>query len=179
MAPSSRRPGRNDGSAGRRPDAGRQAAPGRDGPPLARLFAIAYRSLIDQLHQRLADEGWSDVRPAFGFGLLAARTGPTTSSELAALMGTTKQAASKLVDSMESAGYVRRSAGDDDARQRPVHLTAKGARLLGTVERIYRELEAEWADVIGAAGVEALRRDLVEVLTDAETGVLPPVRPTW
>ena len=104
---------------------------------------------------------------------------PTTSSELAALMGTTKQAASKLVDSMESAGYVRRSAGDDDARQRPVHLTAKGARLLETVERIYRELEAEWADVIGAAGVEALRRDLVEVLTDAETGVLPPVRPTW
>jgi hypothetical protein len=45
-------------------------------PPLARLFAIAYRLLIDSLHERLQARGWTDVRPAYGFVLLAARDQP-------------------------------------------------------------------------------------------------------
>ena len=143
-----------------------------DRPPLARLFAIAYRALIEELHERLRAGGWHELRPAYGFVLLAARDGPTTSTALAALMGTTKQAASKLVDSMEHTGYVRRRAGTADARQRPVELTARGRRLLATVESIYAELEARWADVIGTDHVERLRADLVAVLADAE-GALP------
>ena len=46
--------------------------------PLARLCAMAYRDLVDGLHQRLVERGWNDVRPAFGFALLAARDVPTT-----------------------------------------------------------------------------------------------------
>jgi DNA-binding MarR family transcriptional regulator len=148
-------------------------------PPLARLFAIAYRLLIDGLHERLQQLGWSDVRPAFGFVLLAARDAPTTSTDLAALMGTTKQAASKLVDTMVDAGYVRRAVDKHDARSRPVHLTGRGRKLLGTVERIYGELEEEWGEVIGAQNVDRLRRDLVRVLTATNDGELPAVRPTW
>jgi DNA-binding MarR family transcriptional regulator len=149
-----------------------------DRAPLARLFAIAYRSLIDGLHDRLRARGWRDVRPAFGFVLLAARSGPTTATELAALMGTTKQAASKLVDAMVDAGYVRRQATASDARRRPLELTPRGRRLLRTVEAIYAELEAEWSMVIGGERVERLRADLVAVLSD-DAGSLPPVRPTW
>jgi DNA-binding MarR family transcriptional regulator len=150
-----------------------------DGPPLARLFAIAYRSLIDGLHEQLRARGWTDVRPAFGFVLLAASPGPTTSTELAAIMGTTKQAASKLVDTMESAGYVRREVGADDGRWRPVVLTPRGKRLLASVEQIYVELEQQWEDVIGAPGLRRLRDDLVRVLATGADGELPPVRPTW
>jgi DNA-binding MarR family transcriptional regulator len=146
-------------------------------PPLARLFAIAYRSLIDDLHDALRTRGWRDVRPAFGFVLLAAADAPTTVSDLAALMGTSKQAASKLVDVMEDAGYVRRGTDAADTRQRPVRLTSRGRRLLDAVEAIYDELEQGWADVIGANGVERVRRDLTKVL--AVDGALPPVRPTW
>lgn len=149
-----------------------------EGVPLARLFAIAYRQLIDSLHERLRSRGWTDVRPAFGFVLLAARDGPTTSTELAALMGTTKQAASKLVDTMEAAGYLRRGTGAEDGRRRPVHLTPRGEQLLSTVEEIYAELEAQWADVIGASSVERLRRDLVRAVSIDHGGQLPAIRPT-
>jgi DNA-binding MarR family transcriptional regulator len=149
-----------------------------DGPPLARLFAIAYRLLIDGLHERLRVRGWTDVRPAFGFVLLAASSGSTTSTELASIMGTTKQAASKLLDTMESAGYIRRAVASDDARWRPVVLTPRGKRLLAAVEDIYLELEQAWEDVIGAARVRQMRSDLVRVLS-GEDGELPPVRPTW
>ena len=150
-----------------------------DGPPLARLFAVAYRLLIDGLHERLRARGWTCVRPAFGFVLLAARDQPTTTTELAALMGTTKQAASKLVDTMVAGGYVRRGVGVEDGRRRPVHLTTRGEELVATVEQVYAELEHEWAAVIGASSVERLRRDLVRVLSAAHDGELPPVRPTW
>jgi DNA-binding MarR family transcriptional regulator len=147
-------------------------------PALARLFAIAYRSLIEALHERLRASGWDDVRPAYGFVLLAARTGPVTSTELGALMGTTKQAASKLIDSMEAAGYVSRGTGPMDGRVRPVQLTARGRRLLNAVEKIYGQLEATWAEAIGVTRLEQLRADLVKVLATPD-GTLPPVRPTW
>ena len=150
-----------------------------EGQPLARLFAIAYRLLVGGLHERLGTLGWTDVRPAFGFVLLAARDRPTTSTELAALMGTTKQAASKLVDTMVAGGYVRRGVGDEDRRERPIHLTARGQALLATVEQIYVELEGDWAAIIGASSVERIRRDLVRVLSKGQAGGLPPVRPTW
>jgi DNA-binding MarR family transcriptional regulator len=147
-----------------------------DGPPLARLFAIAYRSLIDGLHERLRARGWDDVRPTYGFVLLAARDG-TTATELAALMGVTKQAASKLVDAMEDARYVTRGPGMRDARQRRVELTERGEELLAAVESIYAELEDSWAAVIGRDHLERVRTDLVAVLAGPD-GALPAVRPT-
>ena len=147
-------------------------------PALARLFAIAYRSLIDGLHARLRDDGWDDVRPAYGFVLLATRAGPTTSTELAALMGVSKQAASKVVEAMEASGYVRRATGDVDGRRRPVELTAGGRALLAAVEAIYADLEDGWAEIVGRDHLERLRADLVTVLSGPD-GALPPVRPTW
>jgi DNA-binding MarR family transcriptional regulator len=140
---------------------------------------MAYRLLIDGLHDRLRAEGWTDVRPAFGFVLLAAREQPTTSTELAALVGTTKQGASKLVDAMVKSGYVRRGVGIEDGRQRPVHITKRGEELLTKVEQLYAELEHEWAKVIGVSQVERLRGDLMRVVSAAHDGELPPVRPTW
>ena len=147
--------------------------------PLARLFAMALRSLVDDLHVQLRERGWDDDRPAYGFALLAVREGPTSVTELAALAGMTKQAASKLVDGMEAAGYVTRTEGTKDMRRRPIVLTEQGRRFLATVEDIYDGLEEEWAAVIGRDRVEATRSGVTEVLLARHGGSLPPVRPTW
>lgn len=147
--------------------------------PIARLLAMAYRLQMDELHGRLRAAGWTDVRPAYGFVLLAAREHATTATDLAVLMGTSKQAASKLVDSMEASGYVRRTTSAVDGRQKEVVLARRGRKLLGVVEGIYRDLEAEWAAIIGVRAVQRLRRDLAAVVTDSHDGQLPPVRPTW
>jgi DNA-binding MarR family transcriptional regulator len=140
---------------------------------------MALRSLVDDLHVRLRERGWEDARPAYGFVLLAAREGSTSVTELAQLAGMTKQAASKLVDSMEAADYVARTGDDADQRRRPVVLTEQGRRFLATVEDIYTVLEEEWSAVIGRDQVEALRAGLTEVLLDRHGGRLPPVRPPW
>ncbi len=147
--------------------------------PLARLMAMAFRSLIDGLHARLAERGFADIRPAYGFVLLACREQSVSVGDIAVLLGFTKQAASKLVDTMARDGYARRVADDSDARGRRVQLTAKGHRALSAVEAIYVELEGEWAEVLGKRRVETLRKDLVTVLRAQNDGQLPAVRPTF
>ncbi|HEY3143484.1 MAG TPA: MarR family transcriptional regulator [Acidimicrobiales bacterium] len=147
--------------------------------PLARLFAMAFRHLIDELHERLDERGWPDHRPAFGFVLLAAREQPLTGRAIGDLLGMTKQAASKLVESMEDAGYVRRRPDPSDARVKVVALTPRGHRLLDVVEEVYAELETDWSQVIGVERLEAMRSDLLDVLRARHGGDLPAVRPTW
>jgi len=155
-----------------------KGAPGAPGVPLARLLAMAYRHLIDGLHARLAEHGYHDVRPSFGYVLLAARDAPVPARALADLLGVTKQAASQLIDAMALGGYVQRRDDPDDARAKLVALTPRGRSFLGTVEAIYDELEADWAAVLGRPRLEAIRRDLTAVLEAAHGGALPQVRPT-
>ena len=154
---------------------GRVNTPTPTSQPLARLFAVAFRSLVDGLHVALRDRGWNDVRPAFGPVLLACRYEPTSTTALAQLMGMTKQAASKLIDTMEAAGYLARTIDTSDARQRPVALTTRGRELLAVVDEIYADLEQEWATVVGQVEVDHLRATITRVL-GLESGELPPVR---
>lgn len=149
------------------------------GVPLARLFAIGYRHMVGNMHQRLRARGWREVRPAYGFALLAARDRGTTITDLAVLMGMTKQAASKLAAAMIAGGYLDQRVDRGDARVRPLRLTPRGRRLLAVVEEIYADLEREWADAIGEGPVETMRNDLTRAIRASNDGVLPAVRPTW
>jgi DNA-binding MarR family transcriptional regulator len=131
---------------------------------------------MDDLHERLAPRGFRDVGSSFGFVLIEARNHALGVTDVARLMGISKQAASKLVSSMEQCGYLRATAAEDQ-RAHLVEISPRGRKLLAAVEDIYRELEAEWAAVIGAQRVEAIRADLTAVLV-ARHGALPKVRPT-
>jgi DNA-binding MarR family transcriptional regulator len=144
--------------------------------PLARLFAMAYRTLVDDLHERLATRGWAGVRPAFGFVLLALRAGPVSLRELPGVLGTSKQAVSKLVEAMVAAGFVERAADPVDSRAKRVQLSARGRALLADVEEIWAELERGWGEVLGEGRLDGLRDDLVVVLRAAHGGTLPEVR---
>jgi DNA-binding MarR family transcriptional regulator len=155
-----------------------QAATSPGAPvPLARLLTLAARHLVDQLHERLRARGWRDIRPSYGYVLLACRAGRPTSVELAAVLGVSKQAAAKMVDAMVEADLLARGAAAGDGRAKPLRLTRRGRRLLEVVEEVYRELEAEWAGVIGRPAVEATRGSLAAVLESAYGDGLPPLRP--
>jgi DNA-binding MarR family transcriptional regulator len=146
--------------------------------PLARLLAMAYRQLIDELHARLAAAGYDDVRSAFGYVLLALRDQPVTAADLTLLLGVTKQATSKLIDEMERGGYVTRETHGEDARAKAIGITARGRKFLTVVEGIYRDLENDWARVTSRKRVEAIRNDLRAIVEATHGGRLPAVRPT-
>lgn len=150
---------------------------GTEPVPLARLFAIAYRTMVDGLHERLVRRGWADVRVNYGFVLLAARYGGLRGADVAVLLGVSKQAASKLIDGMQEAGFVDRRADPGDERAKRVVLTHRGHALLAAVEEIHAELELGWADLIGPQAVESLRADLTTVLERTHGGRLPVITP--
>jgi DNA-binding MarR family transcriptional regulator len=138
---------------------------------------MASRLLVDGLHTRLRDQGWNDVRIPYGFVLLAVRDQATTTTDLAGLLGTSKQATSKLLDAMEASAYVARTSDERDGRIKVVQLAPRGRQLLEVVERIYTDLEAEWANSIGSNGVEQTRRHLTQVILAAYDGHFPKIRP--
>jgi DNA-binding MarR family transcriptional regulator len=146
--------------------------------PLARLLAMALRTMIDPLHERLQSAGWEQVRPLWGFVLLAVRDAPHTTSEIGELMGVTKQAAAKVVAGLADAGLTDERPDPQDRRAKRISLSADGRRFLAEVEAIYAEIEADWAAIIGRARLEQLRSDLSRILHMTHGGQLPPVRPT-
>lgn len=143
--------------------------------PIARLTAIVFRTLMDDMHEALRARGFRDVGASYGYVLLEARHGALTVSDVARLLGVTKQAASKLVSSMQQSGYLLATVSDD-LRARRVEISARGRRLLENVEAIYAQLEAQWANVIGRERVEAIRSDLTKLMV-ARHGALPSIRP--
>jgi DNA-binding MarR family transcriptional regulator len=145
--------------------------------PLARLFTMAARALTDELHLRLRARGWPPIPVATGYVLLACRHSPTTGNEIAALMRTSKQAASKLLEGLETSGLVVRGPDGVDARRKVVALTERGAELLLTVEQIYAELEQEWADLLGRPAVEDTRVLMTAAMLHTYGGVLPAIGP--
>ncbi|TDB96995.1 MarR family winged helix-turn-helix transcriptional regulator [Actinomadura sp. 7K534] len=134
-------------------------APGFELP--LRLF-LAFRVIIDELHAELAAQGHPDLRPTHGFVLQAVGPG-TTAVELGRSLGVTKQAAGKMVESLERMGYVERTADPADARRKIVRLTARGADCLDRSARIFERIRADWVRRLGADRVRAMEHDLREV----------------
>jgi DNA-binding MarR family transcriptional regulator len=148
------------------------------GVPLARLFVMGAGQLLNRLHEHLEARGWRGMRPAFGYILGAVREEPMTVSDIAAFLGVSKQAASKIVTTMVDAGYVSAAAHPTDSRAKLVAITPRGHALLTDAEEIYRDLEGEWAALVGRSGIESIRADLTTILRATNDGQLPPVRPT-
>lgn len=149
-----------------------------DGTALPLLLLAGFRSLIDDLHARLAEEGHPDVRPAHGFALQAIGRGAASPGVLAEVLGVTKQAAARTVAGLEEIGYVAREIDPADARRQRITLTASGHDCLVRSERILGELREGWVDAVGARRVSGVERTLAAVL-GPEAGRVRVDVPGW
>jgi DNA-binding MarR family transcriptional regulator len=102
----------------------------RVGFELALLLLGAFRSLIDELHRTLSENGHGEARPLHGFALQAIGPDGITASELGRRLGVSKQAAAKTVASLERVGYVCRRPDPADARAVRLQRTARGEEML-------------------------------------------------
>ncbi|MGW0174410.1 MarR family winged helix-turn-helix transcriptional regulator [Rhodococcus sp. NPDC003322] len=132
----------------------------RPGFELPFLLFAGFRSLIDETHRRLVDQGHPDLRPAHGFAMQAVGLDGVSASELGRRLGVSKQAAGKTVDRLEALGYVARQPDPSDARAKVVVLTERGVDSLRRSAEIFEQLRADWASVIGADRVRQLEDDL-------------------
>ena len=97
----------------------------------------------------------------------------TRTSTLGERAGISKQAAGQIVSDLETAGYVRRAGEEGDARASRVLFTKKGRQLFDDALAVKHDIDGELAAVIGAKGLENLRKLLVQFL-EAEPPPSPP-----
>jgi len=152
------------------PGSGLAGPPEPSDPPgfeLPLLLLHGFRVLIDELHTELARQGHPDMRPMHGFVFQAIGPDGTTAAQLARRLGVSKQAAGKTIDHLERLGYTERAPDPADARRKVVRLTGRAVDALARSARVFDELRARWARVIGEARLRALESDLRRV-TSAE-----------
>ncbi|MDH6119540.1 DNA-binding MarR family transcriptional regulator [Kitasatospora sp. GAS204A] len=139
-----------------------EAAPEREshGFELPLLLFAGFRSIIDQLHAELAEQGHPDARPAHGFALQAVGPQGASASEVGRRLGVSKQAAGKTIDRLEALGYVLRVDDPLDARRKLVRLTPRGVDLLARSAAVFERLRADWVARLGEQRVRELERDL-------------------
>ncbi|MFC5176243.1 MarR family winged helix-turn-helix transcriptional regulator [Nocardioides taihuensis] len=148
--------------------------------PLVRLLSMAVTVALEELHTELSDRGHGVLRPAHGYALNAVLNGRNTVSEMAPLLGMTKQGAAKLVQMLIDEGYLAiDDASGEDARRKPLLLTEKGRQAVQASVEIQDRIEREWAELVGPRRMSTTRTALERAVTNAADGGYPPVRPGW
>ena len=147
---------------------------------MGRALTLALRHLVDDMHERLAAEGFEDLRPAFGYALNAAASSAMNASDIAVVLGMTKQGSAKLLAEMQTAGYIVRRGSSNDGRVRAVELTDRGHQALAAAALAQTAIEQRWTELTSRRDMLAMRRVLSSVITEASAdGVQPPLRPAW
>lgn len=147
---------------------------------LPSMLALTFRAIMDHIHERLAAEGFADVRPAHGFAFHFLSHYPgATAVEIGLHLGITKQAAVQLVDELEKRGYVDRKPHLTDRRSRSITLTSRGWQCISRVVELSREAEARWSELVGEERLTQLRQDLVAFVEDAARARPVTLRPVW
>jgi len=82
---------------------------------------------------------------------------------LAERAGMSKQAMNQLLQSLEAAGYIARSAARDDGRTRMVRFTERGHAAYSKISDILRDIEREWAAELGPEPFAELKALLTRV----------------
>ena len=147
----------------------------RPGYELPLLLVGGFRTLVDSLHEELAERGHPDARPLHGFALQAIGVDGVTTSELGRRLGVSKQGAAKTAAGLERLGYIAREPDPADARASLLKPTARGVEMLSLSAEIFDRLRAEWSDELGAKRLAALEDDLRRIVVPAGTklGDLP------
>lgn len=120
------------------------------------LLRIPREAATRRVLAGLAAAGFGDVRPAHFTVFQHMPPEGIRLTELADAALLTKQSMGYLVDDLEALGYVERIPDPADRRAKVVRLTAKGRAVEHTVRDTIRQIEADWAERLGADNYQRL-----------------------
>ncbi len=144
-----------------------ETAPTSEWIPLPRLLEQAKSAGFDELHRRLAERGYPDIRHAHGCVFRHVERDGMRLTDLAQRAGHSKQAIGEFVCDLEGMGYAERVPDPLDRRAKLIRLTERGAEAKESALEIFAEIERQWAEQIGEERVEALR-DALERIYELE-----------
>jgi DNA-binding MarR family transcriptional regulator len=144
------------------------------------LLLMALRVVTEGAHSRLGQLGHPGTRPAHAFAFQAIGADGTTAGELARALGITKQAAAKMTDELETAGYIARTRDPSDGRRKLIVLTPRAVEFLELSAVEFDAIAERWRETVGERHFERLLDDLEKIVrASRDDGSLPPLRPIW
>jgi DNA-binding MarR family transcriptional regulator len=131
-----------------------------DLPTIAFLAGSAANELI---LKRIRAVGHHQLRISHGYVFQRLLAEEPTVGELAASLGVTQQAASKVTRELEMLGYLERRTDPVDRRVTRLALTEHGCAAVEVARQVRFELERELADAVGPHDLSGAHR-VLEVL---------------
>jgi DNA-binding MarR family transcriptional regulator len=114
---------------------------------------VIQRRIIEALHTH----GFNDLVPAHLAVLRYPGPHGRRPVELAAEANMTRQAMNYLLGQLETLGYLERRPDPADLRSKRIYMTDRGEATRTVIRGAVSEVEAEWAQELGAADLEQLR----------------------
>ena len=129
------------------------------------LLASARTTYGMAMRRHLADGGFDDVPPR-GMAVIGgiARNGPCAQQDFAGFLDVSKQAASQLIDTLVTRGYVRRALDPQDRRRMVVSLTPRGTEAAAASAAGLDRVDAGLAKLVTAEDLATTRRVLGELV---------------
>ena len=137
-------------------------------PGLGTLLRMSYQVMAGSVEPALANAGFGDVRSAHlpVIQALSRSSSGLRSTELATYARITKQSMGYLIDSLAAGAYVERVPDPTDQRAKAVCLTPRGWEVSRTIRSAVLDVEADWAERVGAERMKQLRATLSDLVTD-------------
>ncbi|MDI6102075.1 helix-turn-helix domain-containing protein [Actinoplanes sp. NEAU-A12] len=123
------------------------------------LFAVQ-----EQLFETLAHQGHSHLRPQHGAVLAYLDPEGSRATDIARHSGLHKQVVGKLLDELETLGYVERRPDPADRRAKLILPTALGLDQMTRSDAILAAVEQHHADAIGVEAYAAFKRLFTHVV---------------
>jgi DNA-binding MarR family transcriptional regulator len=130
----------------------------RRDPDLGLLTAWLLDPIREELFTRLAERGHDQIRPCHRALLGYLDDAGARLTELARLLGQPKQYVGRLVDELETLGYVQRRPDPHDRRSKLIVPTERGRDEQQQADLILAEIEDRHAARIGADNYADFRR---------------------
>jgi len=131
---------------------------------IGQLLAQLTRLFQTELFDRLLAAGLEDARVPHTHVTAYIKADGSRLTELAAQARMTLPAMSELVDDLQRIGIVERRPDPSDGRAKLICLTDAGWQAMRTARRVIAEIEADYAQLVGAERFEAAAQTLDELL---------------
>jgi DNA-binding MarR family transcriptional regulator len=127
------------------------------------LLREPFRALVSHVHERLAEHGHPEIRPAHGNVFQFLDEEGTRVSVLAERAQMSKQSMAELVAHLEAHGYIQRIPDPTDRRAKLVRATPKGRASVPIALDAIAEVEARWSELLGESKMRRLHKLLEEL----------------
>jgi len=137
---------------------------------IGRLLRRPATIMLEEVHNRLHEIGYPDIKPAHGavFSYIGEGAQVTQMSQMAL---TSKQNMSYLVDYLQERGYVESYEHRNDGRAKMFRLTPRGKKCKQKTIEIIEAISMEWEVKLGKKKMHDLMKMLEELNKVLEGGM--------